>query len=260
VIADAGSFRPPASPWTPIAAKPDAGSYVSVYLSSDVARLPVRDIMRLADNKSDPNLETGTYGLWSTCEATMRKSIVNRGIEEIFFITTVEGIGRALVGRYALGWVAQLGPNDAAFAAKAMRFVRPIPVSVIPGNAGKEMQATLRNYKIVREDIAAPLRSMVDAEADRTQDYLLEIDRLERMSFSRTGFRYPSWDRVDAFSWLGAGPYLAPSADAATIATMSPSGRWRCRACGAEIRNEARLKICNVCGERNTLIPEGAGT
>ena len=88
----------------------NAGAYVSVYLSSEVGRVPVRDVLRLGDNKSDPNLETQTYGLFSTCEPTMRKSIAARGITEIFFVTSVEPIGRALVGQTS--WADRRGQSE----------------------------------------------------------------------------------------------------------------------------------------------------
>jgi hypothetical protein len=257
VAAHPDAFRPPNAPWREVAPQANAGAYVSVYLSSTTGRLPVRDVLRLGDNKSDPNLETSTYGLFSTCEPTMRRSIVARGITEIFFVTTIDPIGRALVGRYELGWLAEVDPGDYAYAASAARFVDPIPVSQMTGRLGTEMQKKLRNYKIVDERIAASLRGLIDAAPDRTSDYLFEIDRLERMSLSRTGFRYPTWDGVEGFSWSGAGPYLAGSQHSVASPNTSPTGAWQCAACGAEIRNDARLKVCNVCRKRGTLRPVG---
>lgn len=246
-------FRPPASPWVPITKKEGSGAYVSVYLSSSLARLPVRDITRLNDNKSDPNLETGTYGLFSTCEATMRDSIVNRGISEVFFVTTVEGLGRCLVGRYELGWMVEVDKKDIALAASSMQFISPYPVSRITGSAGVEMQRRLRNYRIVSEQIATDLRATVQSERDRTKDYLDEIDRLERFSLHGTGYRYPSWDRTDPFSWSDARLYLSHLPAAQAPNNSSGSGVWVCSACGATIRNAARLKICNVCKRAGTL-------
>jgi len=235
---------------------PNAGAYVSVYLSSDVARVPVRDVLRVGDNKSDPNLETQTYGLFSTCEPTMRKSIAARGITEIFFVTSVEPLGRTLVGRYELGWFVEVNQGDFAFAATFARFIDPIPVSQIPGKAGAEMQKPLRNYRIIEPPIADALRTLVDGTPDRTSHYVFEIDRLERMSLSRTGFRYPTWDGTDAFGWATAGPYLQGASDTPVIMpNSSPTGIWVCSHCGIQIRNEARLKVCSGCRERGTLQP-----
>lgn len=254
---NANVYAPPADPWVPVTdGGPAPEAYVSVYLSSPLARLPVRDVTRLEDNKSDPNLETSTYGLFSTCEPIMRTSIANRGIREIFFVTTIEGRGRALVGYYALGWSAIVDEGDVAFAASQSRFVDPIMVASLRGRAGKALQPRLRNFKIVDAPTATALRHAVDEHPDRTDDYLAEITRLERMSLSRTGFRYPSWDRKEPFSWDAAAPYLSDLNVAEDAPNSSPTGAWICAACKSRIVNRARLKVCNVCNARGTLIPE----
>jgi hypothetical protein len=245
--------KPPAPPWKPVAQRPEAGSYVSVFLSSDIARLPVRDITRLNDNKSDPNLETGTYGLFSTCEPIMRDSIRARGISEIFFVTTFLDLGRCLVGRYELGWIAEIGEKDVALAASSMRFVTPLPVSLLTGPAAV-LDKKLRNFEIIPDEVAAALRELLGSERDRTADYLEEIARLERRSLHGTGFKYPSWDRVDSFSWDEAALFLGelPEVDAGNT---SETGLWICTACGTSIRNVARLKLCSACKALGTLEP-----
>ena len=55
---------PPAAPWTTLEVDTPATGYLSVYLSEDLSRLPIRAITLRNDNKSDPNFETGTYGLF----------------------------------------------------------------------------------------------------------------------------------------------------------------------------------------------------
>lgn len=249
------TYEPPADPWEPIEKKDGSGSYVSVYLSSDLARLPIRDVTRLGDNKSDPNLETMTYGLFSTCEPIMRGSIKARGISEILFLTTIEDLGRCLVGRYELGWFVEFGDNDVALAATSMRFVEPIPVTRIVGKAGIQINKRLRNFQIVRDDGATDLRRLIDGSRDRSADYIEEIARLERMSMSRTGYSYPSWDKRESFSWVEAGAYLAELPEGHDAPNTSPSGKWICTVCQTEIINAARLKICNVCKSRGTLEP-----
>ncbi len=248
------SCKPPAAPWVPITPQGEAGSYVSVYLSSPLARLPVRDVNRLNDNKSDPNLETGTYGLFSTCEPIMRGSIKARGIDEIFFLTSVDEV-RCLAGGYKLGWLIEFSPKDVALAATSMRFIDPIPVDRIGGAAGPALNKKLRNFEIVSEAIASELRSLLAGARDRTADYVSEIGRLERLSHARTGFRYPSWDREEPFSWDDAPTYLADLPGVTAPPNTSKTGLWVCGACGAEIRNIARLKVCNVCKKRDTLEP-----
>ena len=69
---------PPAAPWTALEVNTPATGYLSVYLSEDLSRLPIRAITRPYDNKSDPNIETGTYGLFSTCERAMRAGDAGR--------------------------------------------------------------------------------------------------------------------------------------------------------------------------------------
>ena len=71
------SVRPPAAPWSPLRVEQPSTGYLSMYLADNISRLPVRHITRPRDNKSDPNIETGTYGLFSTCEHQMRSGIAN---------------------------------------------------------------------------------------------------------------------------------------------------------------------------------------
>ncbi len=87
--------------------------YLSVYFSDPLARWPVREITRPGDNKSDPNIETGTYGLFSTCEPGMRNRIVHDGAATIFFMTTRKrGAGRVLAGYYQIGWFTEEKPKE----------------------------------------------------------------------------------------------------------------------------------------------------
>lgn len=254
----AATLAPPAEPWLRLAKNVHAGAYLSVYLSSPFARLPIRDVTKLGDNKSDPNLETLTYGLFSTCEPIMRSSIAKHGIGEIFFLTRMATGGRALVGRYELGWVVEVDRGDVALAATSARFIEPIPVTKVTGKAGKAVQTRMRAYLRIDDQVASQLRRLVEAAPDRTRDYLSEIDRLERMSHARTGFRYPSWDRKHPFSWADAEPYLANLLSQAAGGNTSPTGVWICTHCSSRIENRARLKICNVCRRRGTLVPEAA--
>ena len=253
----AGSLAPPAEPWTPLESQPNSGAYLSVYLSSPFARVPIRDVTRLGDNKSDPNLETLTYGLFSTCEPTMRSSILQHGIAEIFFMTKLEEGGRGLVGRYELGWFVEVSKGDVALAARSARFIEPIPADQIPGQAGQAARTRIRTYMRVDDQTASQLRTLIDKATDRTADYLAEIDRLERMSKARTGYRYPSWDRYEPFTWAAAEPYLGDLLVPEIAPNTSPTGAWICSYCKSTIENRARLKVCNVCQRRGTLEPLG---
>src|SRR5438445_433007 len=99
-------IRPPNPPWKPLQPA-DKGGYLSFYYSDSNSKIPVRDITRLGDSKSDPNVETRTYGMFSTCEEDMRRSLVQKGIAHIFFCTTrTRGKTRVRVlsGHYHIKW------------------------------------------------------------------------------------------------------------------------------------------------------------
>src|SRR5216683_1864933 len=70
-------LKPPAPPWLELVPTDDAGEGVlSFYYSEDEAAVPIRAIMLPNNNKSDPNIETATYGLFSTCSQRTRAGIV----------------------------------------------------------------------------------------------------------------------------------------------------------------------------------------
>ena len=129
--------KPPAAPWSPLRVDQPATGYLSMYLAEDLSRLPVRHITRPRDNKSDPNIETGTYGLFSTCEHQMRSGIVNGGAQYIFFMCRWGG-RRVVSGYYRLAWKApgtlhSPTKKDFALAADVVHFVDPpIPISELP--------------------------------------------------------------------------------------------------------------------------------
>ena len=95
------SVIPPAAPWTAL----EVDTPASGYLSEDLSRLPIRAITSPDDNKSDPNIETGTYGLFSTCERGMRAGIVNNKAQVIVFLCR-GGNERAVAGYYHT-WLGQ---------------------------------------------------------------------------------------------------------------------------------------------------------
>src|SRR5260370_36520653 len=97
---------PPVGQWARLDDDGGAG-YLSVYLSEPLARYPVRHVTRPADNKSDPNIETGTFGLFSTCEQQMRAKIVREGRPYLFFVTKYRQKGRAVTGYYRIAWYAE---------------------------------------------------------------------------------------------------------------------------------------------------------
>jgi len=220
-------------------------------------------VTRPADNKSDPNIETLTYGLFSTCEPQMRNKIVIDGAATLFFVTSHRLQPRAVTGYYVIGWHAEgtrgALNRDYALAAQAARFIDPIPVASLTGALAEICASPYRTCKPTDPQTTAALRSLVDARPDRVQDYLGELHRLERFACFRTGYAYPSWGREGGFTWDDAPAYFGGSSVAAGIPNSSPTGKWRCIECRHVITNKALLKRCPVCGAMATLVPDMAG-
>ncbi|MEI8413164.1 MULTISPECIES: hypothetical protein [unclassified Kribbella] len=252
-------ITPPGASWKKLEDK--GGGYLSVYLNEPLARWPIRELTRPADNKSDPNIETATYGLFSTCEPNMRKLIVEKGAASIFFMTTLRNtVGRRLAGYYHVGWYAEgsrgVENRDYALAAEAIRFVDPIDPHNLPENLRALLLSQFRTQKPIDSAVVNKLRARVDRAVDRTSDYISEVKRIETFSRARSGYAYPSWGREGGFSWADAETYLARPASPAVVPNSSSSGRWRCGSCDRVIENRALLKRCPVCGEIATLRPE----
>src|ERR1044071_3989814 len=113
------SIKPPNPLWRELKSPEDAAGYLSIYYSDDLSPLPIRWVTKPGDHKSDPNLETLTYGLFSTCGPQMRAGVVSRNSEYLFFATARKG-ERVLTGYYHLGWYAQgvyEGKTDYCLAA-----------------------------------------------------------------------------------------------------------------------------------------------
>ena len=234
--------------------------YVSMYLADDLSRLPVRQITRPRDNKSDPNLETGTYGLFSTCERQMRSGIVNRGAKYIFFLCRWGG-RRVVSGYFRLAWKAPgtlhtARKADFALAADEVHFVDPpIPIAELPELVVSVVGTDFRLFKRIDSAHTQVLLSTLKGRPNATADYLSEIDRLERFQSFHSGYRYVSWQQKEPFSWDIANRYLEPSIDSEVTPNQSPTGFWYCTECDQFVSNQALLKRCPFCGSMGTLQP-----
>lgn len=254
-------LRPPNSPWLPLQAQDPPAGCVSYYYSDPLARVPIREVTRPGDNKSDPNLETMTFGLFSTCERQMRASVVNNGIPFVFFTTRRRG-ERVLTGYYKVGWYSDsvLSPRGADFALAAIeaRFIEePIPMSRLRGKLGEHLRTRFRTFLRLDEKETQRLFKLINEREDATDLYLSEIDRLERFNEFHTGFR--CWGRKMPFSWDDAATFLSASGGGIAmkkVLNASPSGLWRCEACDSIIENKSLLKLCPACGQPGTLVPE----
>lgn len=249
--------------WTALKTAESPFGYASFYYADELAALPVRAITRIKDNKSDPNLETGTYGLFSTCEERMRAGVVKRGASYLFFFARPRGATeRCLTGMYELAaWTpGALGvrAGDYALAARALRFIAPIPISSLPIELAETLGTGWRLVKQLSPTQTHKLKALVNSKPDLSGAYLAEVDRLERLNKFHSGYCYPTWRRQKPWSWADAAAYLKPaSKKGATqrISNSSPTGWWGCEACDAAIESGARLKACPNCQRLGSLRP-----
>ena len=256
------SVKPPAAPWSPLQVDQPATGYLSMYLADDLSRLPVRHVTRPHDNKSDPNIETGTYGLFSTCEHQMRSGVVNRGVQYIVFMCRRDG-RRVVTGYYRLAWKAPgtlHSPRRADFvlAADVVHFVDPpIPISELPEPLASVAGTGFRLFKRIDSTQTQALISILSEGPNALPDYLGEIDRLERFQTFHSGYRYVSWQQQEPFSWNLAHRYLELSANSEVVPNQSATGTWRCTdtSCEQFVINQALLKRCPFCGFMGTLQP-----
>ncbi len=248
--------RPPNAPWKKLKPKTDAAC-LAFHYSDPLSPLAVREITRPQDNKSDPNLETGTFGLFSTCERQLRTSVVQNGVPFVIFITNRNG-ERVINGYFEIGWYAEgvFGSRDYVLAASKMRFVHPnINLGTLPEPAKFEASAKFRTWRHLSPDATKQILSALNRRKDRTPQYLEEIDRLERFNQRVIGFR--CWRRAKPFTWTEA-DHLLKKGSAATAANKSPTDLWRCGNCSNDVRGKSLLKQCPFCGAVGTLEPLSA--
>lgn len=256
---------PEGARWKAIDLKSPAFGYASFYHADDLASLPARAVTRIKDNKSDPNIETGTYGLFSTCQERMRAGIVTHGASFIFFFTRPRGQERHLTGMYELGaWTPGglgVAARDFALAATAVRFVAPIPIAELGDGLAQPLGRRWRLIKRLDSEQTAQLAAIIREQPDLTEQYLLEIDRLERLNKFQSTYRYPTWMRERPWGWSDASAYLRQVPDdpgGERVANSSDTGWWGCNQCDAAIENGALLKACPRCGDLGTLRPLNA--
>ena len=250
---------PPAAPWTELEVATPATGYLSVYLSEDLSRLPIRAITLPNDNKSDPNLETGTYGLFSTCERGMRAGIVNNKAQFIIFLSK-RGEERVVAGFYRLAWktegVWHATKRDYALAADYVHFVaEPIPVSHLPESVRAAAKRKFRLSKRLNAVETQTIIAALDSRPNALEDYLSEIDRIERFQTYHSGYRYVSWQQKEPFGWELARRYLVVPNVPGTGINQSPTGFWQCTnsECGKFINNWSLLRRCPFCSAMGTL-------
>jgi len=259
------SIEPPNPPWKPLEIPSKPEGYLSYYYSDDISPMPVRWVTKPGDNKSDPNLETSTYGLFSTCSPNMRRGVVKYSRPYIFFITNRNGV-RVLTGYYYIKWYVEgafSGSWDCSIAANKVHFIDP-PISLeeIDSQFGSTLSKPFRAYKGLSHEMCCKLRILLDSREDSTAAYLKEIDRLERFNLRYGDYRYIGWKQKDKFSWKYARKYLEPIFRESSGQVMSkkvknsnPEDRWLCLSCKEVHINKSLLRRCPNCGEIASLQP-----
>ena len=198
--------QPPNPPWIPL--EPSAGDKAVLYFyySDPLSDIPVREVSHKQDPKPDPNLETLTFGLFSTCARGMRASIVRQRIELLFFCTNRSGI-RVLTGYYRVGWyykVPHSQPDDYMLTAKEARFVAPgFPMRDLREYLhGVQLDSRFRTFRYTDGETAERLLLLLKDTPDATSEYVSEIRRLEQWSLDEYGHVYVNRSR--GFSWEDA--------------------------------------------------------
>jgi hypothetical protein len=277
----------PNSPWVKSEARP-TGRLIYHY-SADFARLPCRDVTKLADtispdgvrradNKSDPNLETLTFGMWSTCDQQYRQTIGDQAGRYLFFRTNWPTPNHpVLTGFYYVGWyldswyVAPPGRSrgarvvtDRFLAAQEAHFVaKPIPIADAADLIGYD-SADLRRRSVIEfePNDAAALRNLLLEQPDHTKAFLDEIRRLEYCNLASTGRRYVNWDRTQGFSWLLAKPCvdLAARPRPSNVVQAAwghgvKNGVWACDGCQRTIASPRPIKLCSQCSDGGCFLP-----
>jgi len=192
--------NPPNAPWSLLETCSASCGYLSYYFSDDLSGIPVRAITKINDNKADPNLETMTYGLFSRCNKRMRQSIVARSCRNVFFIT--KRGQRVLSGVYCLKWYVCVEPDDYALAADRVWFLRtPIPLTEVDHSCGTHTDRRFRTYLSISAEESQKLLNLVKGRPDASPAYLDEIARLERFNQKYSGFKYPTAQVSESYSW-----------------------------------------------------------
>jgi len=215
--------KPPRTPWLPLREGDGNRFPLSFYYSDPRSVIPVRQVGRKLDNKSDPNFETQTYGLFSTCERGMRAGAVRNGMKYIFFCTNRK-TGRVLTGYYKVGWyhkgppiIGYAGEDrpplvDYQLAASEIRFVNPgFSLGDLTGYLnGVRLDRRFRTFIYIDGGTAQRLLNLLERTEDATMVYLEEIKRLEELNktSSSEGFAYENWKRSEGFSWEDAPKYM----------------------------------------------------
>ncbi len=251
---------PLSDPWKPFDFSDEPEGSLVAFLSDDSCKLPVRHVTRVGDNKADPNLETGTYGLFTTCYRRSRSGTVRNQRKWLFFTTKHAYSGESVIpGYYALShYAAHPGrERDFALQAEDIHFIeKPLITQEVYDELDFTSSPIVRGSKTLSFEQSEWLKEKLNEQPNATDQYIAEIDRLERLNKSHTGFRHIGLGMTEPFSWDAAQKFLKdphPECVEETPPRSGQSGIWTCQSCGETVKNVACLRVCKHCGEVHTL-------
>ncbi len=204
--------KPPNKPWIKLE-KRDDRSALAYFLSDPNTKIPIRDVSNKNDPKADPNVETETFGLFSYCHRKMRKSMVENGVNDLFFCTRrreqyIDDKGkkryigkRVIAGYYRIGWYYEIVKDDIMLAACESRFINPgYPLEMLTEFVGDENIAKrFRDYKYLSPQITKRLIFLMNATPNKIDDYISEIENYEAQAMEKYGYMYRT--RKTGFDW-----------------------------------------------------------
>ena len=211
-------IRPPNDPWQTLNGSNDEG-VLAYYISDSSTKIPIRDITHENDPKADPNLETKTFGLFSYCHETMRKKMINDGVNLLFFITKrlkeiekndgkkkLVGL-RVLTGYYRVGWYYEIKEDDYALTASKIKFVYPgYPLEDLTEYLGESINTKFMQTKFIHGDTPKKLLQLIQKTPDSTEQYIKEIHGKEQDALKKWGNMYR--ERKQGFTWEDAVKFI----------------------------------------------------
>lgn len=201
--------------WKPIEHTLPLKGTLSYYYSEPLSIIPIRDVSHKNDAKADPNFETLTYGLFTHCNKSMRKNIVTKGIQILFFCTSrydseQKRSVRVLTGYYSTGWFHEIKKNDCQIKAQKGKFVSPgfRLQDLIEYVDGYSIDRFFRTWKYLPHNVTNRLLKLLNTTPDATSEYISEIKKIEKITLEKNGSIYNN--RTTGFSWEDAPSFMKP--------------------------------------------------
>ena len=263
---------PPGYPWQDLFPLMEASSYLCFYYSSPFSARAVRDVNRIvpvggsssyvADCKVDPNWETQTFGLFSTCQEGIRRGVVKNRAPYLFFFGNhvIHGQRRGVSGYYKLRWYAHGGTymGDYCLAAERIHFVeQPLAFEEINAKLGTRLSNRVPRLSMKLTPVQSQrLVELLHLQKDVTPAYVDEIHRLEQINARNAGgLKYINFGRRYSYNWTAVTEIkgLGHPSGRERLRNSGPLDFWLCEECQTNLVSRSLLKLCPSCGAQGTL-------